>query len=536
MLTKQRNGAAIYCRLSRDDGGDAESNSIINQRAQLRQYANDNNFIIHDEYVDDGISGTTFERDSFKRMIADIEDGKISVVLCKDLSRLGRNNAMVAFYTEIFFVERNVRFIAINDAIDTAKGENEIMGFKSIINEYYARDISKKIRSSFRTIALKGMFIGCHAPYGYRIDPNDKHHLLVDDETAPIVKEMFYMASEGVSSRKIGIILSGRKILVPRAYVAKTTGMYKTAFNTDLSTEWNVSTVTNILKNREYCGHLVSQKETTKSFKNKKTVYRPESEWVIVKNTHEALISEQIYEKVQSFIRTRKRANAAHEDNIFAGILKCSTCGYGLSYSRQTQRGKTATYICNLYRQRSRVRACSTHYITFRSLYEMTLRKIQKITSFISENEEDLEAFYKQNLLDGADLINRVKQRELDKCRSRLKELDAIIKRLFEQSVIGTLTEERLGVLSTEYEAEQKALKEKINSVNSYLISERENLQGAGFFLKVIDPYKEVTELTPSLLHEFIEKMVVYEAVGTGKARTQRIDIHWRFIDPFPLD
>jgi hypothetical protein len=290
----------------------------------------------------------------------------------------------------------------------------------------------------------------------------------------------------------------------------------------------------NILKNREYCGHIVSQKETTKSFKNSQTVFRPESEWIIVKNTHEALISEQTYEIVQSFIRTRKRPNATNEENIFAGMLKCSSCGYGLSYNRQVQRHKTATFMCNLYRQRSRVRTCTTHYITYRALYDLTLRSIQKLCAFVADHESNLEDIYKQFLSDGLKVNNHVKQQELEKCRSRVKDLDTIIKRLFEQSALGTLSEERFVTLSRDYEIEQKSLKEKINEAMVQLNRDKDDLLNAGNFLNAIRKYKTVTELTPGLLHELIEKIVVHDAVGTGKARTQRVDIYWRFIGLLP--
>ena len=218
-MQKQREiAAAIYCRLSRDDGGDAESNSIGNQRDILRRYAAEHRMILRDEYVDDGYSGTSFDRPSFKRMIADIKSGKINTVLCKDLSRLGRNNAMIAYYTEMFFPDRDIRFIALNDGIDTGRGENEIMAFKSVIDEYYARDISKKIRSSIQSSALKGEFCGSHAPYGYIKSPEDRHKLVIDEEAAAAVRRMFQMAAEGFGVHQIARALSAEKILIPTMY------------------------------------------------------------------------------------------------------------------------------------------------------------------------------------------------------------------------------------------------------------------------------------------------------------------------------
>jgi len=526
--------AAIYCRLSRDDGTDAESNSIGNQRDMLRRYARENNIAVGGEYIDDGISGTTFERESFQRMIEDIEAGKIGTILCKDLSRFGRNNALVAFYTEIFLPDNDVRFIAVNDGIDSDKGDNEIMGFKSIINEYYARDISKKIRSSMRNMAYKGWFIGCHAPYGYRLDPDDKHHLLPDETTAPIVQEMFALAAQGMSCRQIGIGLSERKILSPRAYVAHTTGKYAQHHDTEFPTEWNISTVQNILKNREYCGHIVSQKETTKSFKSQKRVYRPEEEWVIVRDTHEPLIDEHTYELAQSHIRVRKRPNANHADNIFAGLLKCSTCGYGLAYNSPCKGRKTAVYACNLYRQKSRVRSCTSHYISFNALYDIVLGQFLRIAEYVKEHEGDLDAFYSGYLVEGAEINQQVQQRDLEKSRRRGGELNTIIKRLFEQNALGKISDERFAALHGEYEAEHQALREKMELLQIALNREKDTLLNAGHFIRAISLYKDATELTTALLHELIIKIVVHDAEGSGKARTQDVDIHWRYVGLLP--
>lgn len=534
MINQQQKMAAIYCRLSRDDGGDAESNSIGNQRELLRKFAKDNGIPVRDEYIDDGISGTTFEREGFKRMISDIEDGKIGAVVCKDLSRLGRNNAMVAYYTEIFFVENNVRFIAVNDGIDLAKGDNEIMGFRSVINEFYARDISKKTRSTFQTLALKGKFIGAHAPYGYRVDPEDNHHLLPDEATAPIVRDMFRMAADGAKPYQITVYLSEKKILTPRAYIAHTTGKYKNAINKEFPTEWNLTTVVHILKNREYCGHIISQKETTQSFKSKKVVYRPESEWVISRDMHEALVDEKTFDKVQSLIKTKKRENKSNVDNIFAGLVKCQTCGYGLSYTSPHQRVKTGTYMCNLYKQHSRNKSCTSHYITYRALYDIVLVKFKKLVSFVESNMDDLEAFYNQYLEQGSHMNNRAQRQELGKHQKRVRELDSIIKKIVEQNALGSLTDERFAMLYTEYEIEQRDLNEKIENLQALLNEKKDSLQNAGHFLNAIGKYTNATELNASILHELVEKIVVHEAVGVGKARTQDVDVHWRFIGLLP--
>jgi len=324
MKQQRTNTAALYCRLSRDDGGDSESNSIITQRQMLQRYARENGFYVCSEYVDDGISGTTFDRPSLKRMITDIEDGKIGIVLCKDMSRLGRNNAMVAYYTEIFFPDNDVRFIAIGDSIDTYKGENEIMAFKSVINEYYARDISKKIKAAYHTKALNGEFTAAFAPYGYKKNPDNKHHLIPDENTAGTVARIFQMAADGLTPFKIAAVLSREGILTPRAYTAEQHEKYKDCFNHKYPADWRNTTIAAILKNREYMGHMVCNKNTTKSFKNRKHIQLSEEDWIITENTHEPLVDEYLFNLAQKVVRVKKRENTAGHDNIFAGLLKCS--------------------------------------------------------------------------------------------------------------------------------------------------------------------------------------------------------------------
>jgi DNA invertase Pin-like site-specific DNA recombinase len=500
----------------------------------LRQYAKDKGIFVKYEYVDDGVSGVTFDREGLNQMVEDIEAGKIGVLLIKDLSRLGRNNAMVAYFTEIFFIQQNVRFICVNDGIDSNQGENEIMPFKSVINEYYARDISRKTRSSFKTMADKGWFIGAHAPYGYIVDPEDKHHLLPDPETAPIVKEMFAWAADGVKPNQITRRLSERGLPTPRVHLANTTGKYLNAINRDFPTEWNLTTVVSILKNREYCGHIISQKQTTPSFKIKKAVYRSQDEWVVCKNMHEVLVDEQTFEKVQSLIKTKRRENKVNVDNIFAGLLKCHTCGYGLCYNAPRQRTKTAFFVCNLYRQYSKTKPCTSKYITFRALHSVVLDSFQRLAKFVKEHEGDLDAFYNEHLHQGADSSNRFRVQEIEKYKKRTRELDSILKKIVEQNALGVLSDERFAILTTEYESEHRELSDKIDALQTQLNQKKDSLQNAKHFIAAITKYADVSELTAPMLHELIERIEVYDAEGVGKSRTQDVGIYWRFIGRLP--
>ena len=346
MLKQQANTAGLLCRLSRDDGGDAESNSITTQRQMLRRYAKEQGFQVYDEYIDDGISGTTMDRPGFQRMVRDIEDGKIGIVLCKDLSRLGRNNALVAYYTEIFFPDNDIRLIAIGDGIDTAKGDNEIMPFKSVVNEYYARDISRKIRAAYRTKALNGEFTGPYAPYGYRKNPENPRHLIPDDNATQIVKRIFQMAADGVTPFRIAAQLSREHIPTPNNYFADQ-GM---KVKRPKYPEWSKTTVLQILHNRTYLGHLICLKQTTKSFKNKKTVYLPEDKWVVTENTHEPIIDQYTFDIAQKIAHVKKREGKPLMENIFSGLLKCSTCGGGLGLACREE-NMYGQYNCNLYRR-----------------------------------------------------------------------------------------------------------------------------------------------------------------------------------------
>lgn len=536
MLRQQANIAAIYKRLSRDDGGDAESNSIVTQGQMLRRYAKEQGFVVYDEYTDDGISGTTFERKDFKRMIRDIEDGKIGIVLCKDLSRLGRNNALVAYYTEIFFPDNDIRFIAVSDAIDTFNGDNEIMPFKSVVNEYYARDISRKVRSAYHTKALNGEFTAAYAPYGYKKDPENKHQLIVDGNVAGIVQRIFQMAADGLSPYKIASQLSREQILTPRAYTAEEYGKYKDCFHPKYPTDWNNGTIMTILQNREYLGHLVCNKSTTKSFKNRKLVRNPEEQWIETPNTHEPIVEEYVFVMAQKVVRVKKRDNTAGHDNIFSGLLKCSDCGGGLCYIKPKTEGHQGSYNCNLYRKKS-TKYCTAHYITHKALYQLVLNDILRNAAIAKQYEGELTE-YAQKVASGNanDKYKRV-QKELDKYKQRSSELDIIIKKLFEQNALGVISDERFLSMSADYEREQKELSSKIAELKAQI--DKRDAEGSNTtkFLNAVRKYSGITELTASILNDLIDSIVIYNAEGKSrKNRVQRVEINYKFIGLMQMD
>jgi DNA invertase Pin-like site-specific DNA recombinase len=507
---------------------DGESNSIGNQRELLVRFAGENNILVIGDYVDDGISGTTFERPSFKRMVEDIESGTVNTVIVKDLSRLGRNNAMVAYYTEMFFPQNDIRFIAVNDGIDTFRGENEIMGFKSILNEYYARDISKKIRSSFRVKAQKGDFIGTNAPYGYKKDPENKNKLIPDPTAAEVVKRIFSLAASGKSTVQIKTILTNEEILTPKSYLFEQTGKYGTEINREYPCAWTARTLSHMLRNRVYLGDMVSGKQTIKSFKQKKRINLEAEMWIVVPNTHEAIIDNDTFEAVQKQLGKHRPVNQCSIDNVFVGKVVCADCGFHLAFCRTPNRPSIGKFICNGYKRHSD--SCSTHGVTYEALTEIVLRDIIFYAEFAKIHENDLTKY-------AAEIMDRrqgngteVLQNKLDKDNARLSEIDDIIANLLTQNTTGKITTERFFQLLETFESEAKTLKSEVTRLENLITPDVREETNALKFLGLVKEYTEIETLTAEIINTLIEKIVVFEAVRGQTGKTQRIDIYYNFI------
>jgi DNA invertase Pin-like site-specific DNA recombinase len=511
---KRHNTAAIYCRLSRDDGAEAESNSIRTQRIMLRRYCKEHGFDIYSEYIDDGISGVTFERNGFKRMLSDMENGKINIIVCKDLSRLGRNNAMVAYYTEIVFPDADIRFICINDGIDSAKGDNEIMGFKSIINEYYARDISKKIKSSNRIRAFAGEFSAAHAPLGYQKSPENKHRLIVEEKGAEITRYIFRMATEGLGTWQIAERLNSENIPTPRQH---NNGMLKTTFGGSV---WIPSSVRSIIKNRVYLGEVVNGKTYSKSFKNRKRYKTPLEQQIIVPDMHQALISREDFEIAQRIIKNGKRTK---NTNIFAGILYCADCGSPMSFTHAPDTKFGGYYMCNKYRSRAREnkRMCTFHYLPMDYLNNAVLAAIKLHAQAAAKHENELHLFAREAEKSSPFAVNV--RKEILKLTDRRNELDIIILRLFEQNALGKVSDERFVSMSAVYEEEQASLKKRILELE--LQAKEPKLH-----TKTIKRYLDIQKLDNGILNELIGRINIHTGEGQGVKRRQLIEIHWRFL------
>lgn len=535
MKNQQQTRTAIYCRLSRDDEQSGDSMSIENQRSMLTRFAKENGFEVVECYIDDGWSGTNFNRPNFQRMKGDIEDGKIDIVLVKDLSRLGRNQVETSLCIQVFFPQHDVRFIAVSENIDTAKGEDDFMELRNLFNEWFVRDTSRKVKSGYRQRALNGDYTGAFAPYGYKKSAVDKHKLVLDENVSHVVKRIFKMAVEGYSPFKISMALRADKILTPRAYLAQEFQRYTTVFNPQYPYDWGSTTIKIIIKNKVYLGHLVSHRYTKKSFKNKEVVPVPEDEWIEVKNTHEPLIDEETFELAQKVIKVKKRPTKEGEHQIFAGLLKCSTCGQSLSFAKgensKTSGGKggRGSFACNLSRRKGK-EYCSFHYISYLDIYTIILEDIKRNATTVTENEdafvEMVANISKSNLKKS---ISSAKK-EKEKLNHREPELQAILRKLYEDNALGKISDEQYVTLSRDFNDEQKHNKERLKVLDDIISQETEKQDNTAKFLELVREYTDIKELTKPILNELIDKVVVYDAEKIEGNRVQRIDIYYRFL------
>ena len=523
---------ALYCRLSRDDELQGDSNSIINQKKILQKYAHDHGWKNIRFYIDDGISGTTFNRPGFQEMIADIEAGIVKQVIIKDMSRLGRDYLQVGMYTEIMFPEHDVHFIAVNDGVDSKQGDNEFTPFRNIINEWYAKDTSKKIRAVMKVKGNAGEHLTTNAPYGYMKDPANPKQWVRDNDAANVVYDIGLYVMDGYGPSQIARLLKQRKILTPAAYY-ESKGINCNVKPQDDPYGWNASTVAHILDRwREYLGHTVNFKTTKKSYKSKKKIQNPESEWVIFENTHEPIWTESIADAVRLARQTRRRPTKMGEMGMFSGMMFCADCGSIMYQCRATGfRREQEYYLCAGYRK-SRDICGSTHSIRTVILEELILQNLCKVVSYAREQEDQ---FVKMVM----DMDEKERSRGLAKkkklltdAEKRISELDRIFKHLYEDNITGKLTDERFKKLSADYEAEQAALQTQANSLREEIQEEESKCANVERFLSIVRKYTEIPELTPHILHEFVEKIVVHAATDPHSKtnRKQEVDIYYKGI------
>ena len=521
---------ALYCRLSQDDGIEGDSNSIQNQKAILQKFAEDHHFPSPCFYVDDGFSGGTFQRPAFQQMISDMENGEIGIIVTKDLSRLGRNQLHTGLYIEERFPMFGVRFIAINDNVDTDSSEsNDLMPFKNLFNEWFIRDTSRKIRAVLKAKAERGERLGTRTPYGYRKDPDTKK-LIVDEEAAAIVRRIFAMCAGGSGPSQIARILKKEQILTPTMYAYTRYGITHTCLDTAHPYNWSDSAIANLLENEIYLGNTVNMKYSTKSYKDKRRVEHPREECMVFENTHPALITREVWDMVQRVRKNKRRLTKMEEQNKYSGLVFCADCGSNMVLHRaHTMSASYNHFICRTYKKDGE--ACAGHYIRECVLDEIVLEDLRRVTSAAREHPEKFAAYIGSK--QSAELQREIRrqEKELAAMRKRKAELDAIFKKLYEDSVLGRITTEQFQMLSGSYTEEQNLITVGIPQKESEIQHLRETVSGTDSFLDKAKRYADITELTPELLRLFIEKIVVHEKeVKWSKHAPQTVEIYYNGI------
>ena len=534
--TNQQPITALYPRLSHEDELQGESNSISNQKRILETYAKQNGFSNLRWYTDDGYSGANFQRPGFQAMLADIEAGKVGTVIVKDMSRLGRNYLQVGMYTEMIFPQKGVRFIAINDGVDSAQGDNDFAPLRNIFNEWLVRDTSKKIKAVKRSKGMSGKPITSKPVYGYLMDEDE--NFIIDEEAAPVVKQIYNLCLAGNGPTKIARMLTEQQIPTPGTLEYRRTGSTR-RYHPGYECKWATNTVVHILENREYTGCLVNFKTEKPSYKVKHSVENPPEKQVIFENHHEPIIDTQTWERVQELRKQRKRPNRYDEVGLFSGILFCADCGSVMYQQRyQTDKRKQDCYICGSYKKRTA--DCTAHFIRTDLLTAGVLSNLRKVTSYAAKHEARFMKLLIEQNEDGGKRRNAAKKKELEAAEKRIAELSAIFKRLYEDSVTGRISDERFTELSADYEAEQKELKERAARLREELSKAQEATANAEKFMNVVRRHTTIEELTPTLLREFVEKIVVHESVALdgkrrGKLRRQEIEIYYSFVGKVEL-
>ena len=525
---------ALYCRLSQDDGLKGDSNSIQNQKNILQKFAEDHHFPNPCFYVDDGFSGGNFQRPAFQQMISDMENGEIGIIVTKDLSRLGRNQLHTGLYIEERFPMFGVRYIAINDNVDTDSSEsNDLMPFKNLFNEWFIRDTSRKIRAVLKAKAERGERPGTRAPYGYIKDPETKK-LAVDDEAAAIVRRIFAMCASGNGPSQIARILKKEQVLTPTMYAYTRYGMNHTCLDTAHPYNWSDSAIANLLENEIYLGNTVNMKYSTKSYKDKRRVEHSREECLVFKDTHPALITQEVWDIVQRVRKNRRRPTKMEEQNKYSGLVFCADCGSNMVLHRaRTMSASYNHFTCRTYKKDGE--SCTGHYIRECVLDEVVLEDLRRVTAMARERPEEFAAYIGSRQSAEIQREIRRQEKELAAMRKRKAELDAIFKKLYEDSVLSRITTEQFQMLSSSYTEEQNQIAAGIPQKEADIQRLRETVSGTDGFLDKAKRYMDITELTPELLRLFIEKIVVHEKeVKWSKHAPQTVEIYYNgigFID-----
>ena len=517
---------ALYCRLSRDDELAGESNSIKKQKSILSKYAKDNNFFNTRTFIDDGYSGTTFTRPAFMEMMELAESGKISTIIVKDHSRLGRNRLIVGQLLEEDFVRLNIRYIAIMDNIDTDKGLNDFLPIQDWFNEMHAKNTSQKVRAVFKNKGNSGIPLTTYLPYGYIKDKEDKNKWLVDEPAAKVVRKIYTLCIQGYGTTQIARKLKEEGIMTPTEYY-NSIGRKTTTKVQEVKNYWNSDTINNILDRQEYIGDTVNFRSTQRSFKDHTKIDLPKESWKIFKNHHEPIIDEETWNTVQRIRKNKRRPTKTGKQSIFAGHLFCKDCGAKLYYCTSNKFTPDKDfYRCSNYKNNS-TKSCTSHNIKDYALRELVFDNVKKAISYISSFED----LFIQNKLD-ASLEEQQKEfnankKLLSQYEKRVKDIDNLIQHIYEDSISGKITDDRFATLSVNYEKEQKELKEKINELTITLDENKQEEIDLTTFIGKVRKYTNIKELTPEIINELIDKILVYQQTKLDGKRYQQIDIYY---------
>jgi len=541
---------ALYSRLSRDDEIQGESNSITNQKKILEDYAAHSGFANCRHFCDDGVSGTTFERKGFKEMIAEVEAGNVGVVIVKDMSRIGRDYLQVGFYTEVFFRQKGVRFIAVSNNIDSENGEsNEFAPFLNIMAEWYARDTSRKIKAVYQSKGNNGKRLTNSCIYGYLKSPDDKNAWVVDPIAAEVVRRIFALCVGGKGPFQIAKILEADGIETPGVYLGKMGLGTQRNRIAKHPCRWCGTQIAAMLQKPEYMGHTVNFRTKKESYKDKKVTWNPREDWVVFENTHEAIVDPETWQTAQRCRTVKRRTDTTGEANPLTGILYCADCGHRLfnhrraAYERPSPNtgkmmkvGARNDYNCPLGSNNGPYsKKCTTHFITSNTANALILETIQRTTAFARSNEAEFV-----NLIREASALRqsesaKANKKQIVKNEKRIAELDALFRKTYEDFAAGRLTDKRFEFLSGGYEAEQAELEVQTAKLKEELAQFEADTFRADKFMELVKRYTDFSELTPAMLHEFVEKVVVHEGDKSSGKREQRVDVYLNYIGQFDV-
>lgn len=524
---------ALYGRLSRDDELVGDSNSIVHQKEMLAKYAKEHGFTNTAFYIDDGFSGTNFNRPDFQRMMSDAEEGKIATIIVKDMSRFGRDYIMVGYYTEIYFPNSDIRFIAINDQVDTVSAtDNDFTPFKNIMNEWYAKDTSKKIKAVLKTKGNSGKHLSTLPPFGYKKDPSDKEKWIVDEEAASTVKEIFDLYIGGLKINDIAKRLTVEGKETPQLYAMKRGLKYRG--RSPYPEIWNNSTIRYILVQMAYTGCTVNFQTYRKSFKSKKMAFHPKDEWKIFEGTQPAIIDRQTFDTVQKMREHKRVYIKSNETNMFSGLLYCADCGGLLTIQRYKKNHDYDHFYCSTYRKKKKG-LCTPHRIRVNDLKEVILQDLRKTCEYVAFHEKEfIENYLKSTTVEQQKAQAKAKS-ELSKTTARIEEINGIIRKLYEDNVKGKMTDERFDFLAKSYETEQAELRTKTEELKKIIAATEQDNDNLKKFLKIVEHYLCIEELTPEILHSFIDKIYIDEAEIFDGKKMQGVRIVYNFVGAIVL-